>query len=290
MEVEENKPTGKPKQVIADLAPVVLDRLAALSADRRPALLAGFASALDRRDILMSFNDERMQAFADSLQWSGRVDDAPDDYLMVNISNIAGAKTDAVTDTALKLESRLEEGTLVHRLTITRRHDGGSTDHVFYNKTNKSYIRVLVPLGSTLRGINGNDMPYHRPIMDYAGTDAIRDSDIERLEATYEYDRSRDLIVYEESDKTGFGFWMKIEPGTTQQVQLEYAVPAAASAGHYRLHVQRQPGLDISDFELTFDKPGLNVGSATPALVQWPDSWRWHGDLERDLRLEAALR
>jgi uncharacterized protein DUF4012 len=289
MEVEQNRASGKPKQIIADLAPIILDRLAALPSARWPQLVNIFLDALNHRDLLIQFSDASMQAFADDRQWSGRVVDTRGDYLMVLLSNIKGVKADAVTDTALKLESRVEHGTLVHRLTLKRRHDGGTTPYGFYNKANYSYVRVLVPHGSTLRGITGNDRPDNRPIMAY-DSDAARDPDLEQLEATYQYHQLWDATTYEESNKTGFGFWMKVEPGHTTEVQLEYAVPAAAFPQQYTLYVQRQPGLDISDFELTLDKPELVVATSSPALTEWPDSWRLHSDLEEDLEFTAMLR
>lgn len=289
-QVETDRPTGQPKRIIADLAPVVLDRLAALPGDRWVGLLDGLHGALERRDILLWFAEDALLRYADDNGWTGRIHREDGDYLMVNIANIAGAKADAVTATAVKLETRLQDGTLVHRLTLTRRNDGHASPYGFYNKTNRSYVRLLVPEGSTLRGITGNARPKYRPLMEYAGRGAVRDPDLAALEATYRYDAGRDVTTSVESGRTGFGFWMEVAPGTTGTVQVEYAVPAAASGNPYRLLVQRQPGLDLTGFELTFDKPGLMVGSSAPALVEWPDSWRLHDALEQDLRVNATFR
>jgi len=289
-QVETDRPTGQPKRIIADLAPIVLDRLASLPGERWVGLADGFRQALDRRDILLWFPDDNLQRYADESGWSGRILREDGDYLMVNIANIAGAKADAVTATAVKLETRLQDGVLVHRLTLTRRNDGHASPYGFYNKTNRSYVRILVPEGSTLRGITGNARPAHRPLINYADRTVVRDPDLAALEATYRYDAARDVTTSAESGKTGFGFWMEVAPGATGTVQLEYAVPAGASGSPYRLLVQRQPGLDLTEFELTLDKPGLMVGSSEPALVEWPDSWRLHDTLDHDLRMTATLR
>lgn len=289
-QVEEDRPTGAPKRIIGDLAPVVLDRLAALPAAQWMTLVSGFADALNRRDVLAWFSDAPLQAYVDAHAWSGRVGAPDGDYLMTVISNIAGAKTDAVTATSLKLETRMQDGTLVHRLSITRRNDGNASPYGFYNKTNRAYIRVLVPEGSTLRGIDGNARTAYRPLMDYAQVTAVRDPVLTALEATYQHDARTNTTTFEESGRAGFGFWMEVEPGATKTVQLEYAVPAAAAGNPYHLYVQRQPGLDVANFELTFEKPGLMVADSTPSLVEWPDSWRLHSTLERDLQVTANLR
>ncbi|HXK36801.1 MAG TPA: DUF4012 domain-containing protein [Candidatus Paceibacterota bacterium] len=292
-EIEEQRPTGQPKQVIADLAPIVLDRLAALPADSWARLFGVFADALTTRDIQMSFSsDASLQGFVDQEGWSGRVVQIDGDFLLVNVANIGGAKADEVTDTSLKLESRVEQGTLVHRLTVTRQHNGGSTPYAFYNKTNKSWIRVLVPQGSTLRGVSGNAHPTYRPLLDYTDPDvrAKRDADLVAFEATMQRDERWDATVFEESGKTAFGFWMEVKPGETGQVQIEYAVPASAFSKDYMLYVQRQPGIKISNLEITLDKPGFVVTGAEPAVVEWPDSWRLHDSFDRDLVLKATLR
>ena len=96
--------------------------------------------------------------------------------------------------------------------------------------------------------------------------------------------------VFNESGKTAFGFWMDVEPGATRQVQVEYTVPATAFAKDYSLFVQRQPGIKISGLEVTLDMPGLAVTGASPAMVEWPDSWRLHDEFDRDLVLKATLR
>ncbi|HXK36423.1 MAG TPA: hypothetical protein VJ553_02480, partial [Candidatus Paceibacterota bacterium] len=176
--------------------------------------------------------------------------------------------------------------------TVTRQHNGGSTPYAFYNKTNKSWIRVLVPQGSTLRGVSGNAHPTYHPLLDYTDPEvrAKRDADLVSFEATMQRDERWDATVFEESGKTAFGFWMEVKPGETGQVQIEYAVPASAFSKDYMLYVQRQPGIKISNLEITLDKPGFVVTGAEPAVVEWPDSWRLHDPFDQDLVLKATLR
>jgi len=286
----ESKKTAQPKQIIVDLAPLILKRLSSAPASQWVTLLELFRDGLERRDVLMYFDDEQLQEYILEEGYSGAVRDTSGDYLMVDISNIKGAKADAVTDTVIKLESWMQDGTMVHRLTLTRRHNGGSTDYGFYNKPNYSWVRVLVPKGSVLRGISGNENPVYRPLIDYTKVDAERDPDLEALEATYRSD-SRGVITYEESGKTGFGYWMTIEPDTTSVVQLEYSVPAKNVSSDYRLLVQRQPGLELTDFEFTIQKSAaVSVGESQPRMTEWPDSWRLHSKLEQDLELSARLK
>jgi hypothetical protein len=119
---------------------------------------------------------------------------------------------------------------------------------------------------------------------------AERDPDLSALESTYR-DSGRGATVFRESGKTGFGFWMTVEPSETSSVQLEYAVPARFVSEAYTLMVQRQPGLAFSNFEFTIQKDGfLRVASAQPPMTEWPDSWRLHTTVEQDLVVSAQLR
>lgn len=286
----ESKKTPEPKKVIMDLAPVLMQRIASLPSPEWLKVVQIISIDLIDHDAMMYFDDPELQGYVTDWAWDGSVRQGEADYLMVDISNIKGAKTDAVTDTSVKLESRFESGTIVHRLTLTRQHDGGSTPYGFYNKTNYSYVRILVPKGSTLWGIVGNDRPVNNPLMSYNKSGVVIDPDLAALESTYKYDILNGATTYEESGKTGFGFWMKVAPSGTQEVQLEYIIPAKYAASDYRLYVQRQSGLDISNFEFTIQKEGgMDVTSSSPALVTWPDSWRYSGSLERDLELTAKL-
>ncbi len=286
----ESKKTAQPKQIIVDLAPLILERLSSAPATQWVALLELFKQSLDQRDALLYFDDKQLQDYVLAQGFGGVVRATDGDYLMVDISNIKGAKADAVTDTSVKLESWYEAGTFVHRLTLTRRHNGGNTAYGFYNKPNNAWVRVLVPKGAMLRDIKGNDTPTYKPLMNYQTTESKRDSDLDALEATYQT-AAHGALTYEESGKSGFGFWMTVEPGSTGVVQLEYSVPARTVSEQYSLLVQRQPGLDLSDFEFTIQKgAGIAISASQPALTTWPDSWRLHTDLKHDLELRASLK
>lgn len=290
LEVESKKDAQQPKQIIVDLAPQVLARLSSAPATQWGAMLGLFKKGFDERDIMMYFSDQQLQQYVSSEGWDGMVQQIEGDYLTVNISNIKGAKADAVTDTAIKLEGWLEGGVMVHRLTLTRQHNGGSSQYGFYNKSNYSWVRVLVPEGSVLRGISGNEHPNYTPLMNYTTEKAKRDSDLETLEATYRTGVGGSLI-YTESGKTGFGFWMAVGPGKTESVQLEYEIPAKYSGSDYRLYVQRQPGLRISDFEFALQRSAnLTDVISQPPLTLWPDSWRLHHALTQDLNLVIQLK
>ena len=290
IEYAKNNTTGQPKKVIMDLAPIMLEKISQLSEEKLPILAKELMSALKSRSVMMFFSDTKLEKYALSQQFSGSVKETDGDYLNVNIANVKGSKSDAVTDTTMKVESWLEDGNMIHRLTLTRRHDGGFSPYAFYNQTNQSWIRVLVPEGSTLRGISGNADPVLKSLIEGTKTGMQEDADLAKLEETYSTDREKSVTTLKESGKTGFGFWMIIPAGATKSVQLEYAVPAKYVSSNYHLIIQRQSGLRVSNLEFTLQKRfGSNIRSSVPSMTDWPDSWRLTSDFNEDLDLKVTM-
>lgn len=116
-----DKRDNKPKKIIMDLAPIILRKLYQAPKGEWLKVLSVFSDGLKRRDIMMYLADEQLQEFVYQEGFDGRVYQGDEDYLTVNISNVKGGKADAVTETALHLESALTADGVEHELTIIRR-------------------------------------------------------------------------------------------------------------------------------------------------------------------------
>lgn len=288
VEYGENKTQDRPKQIIIDMVPRLLAKLISVDRTTWLSVVQAFMAGMDGHDILMHFTDEKLQQFVRERGFAGNVENVNSDYLMVALTNIKGSKADAVTDTSLVLNTRLEQSSVRQMLAITRRHNGGKSKYGFYNKQNPSFVRVLVPKGSKLIRISGNSSLSHAPMMNYPKTDFLRDPDLERLEATMR--REQGIIVFEESGKTEFGFWMVVDPGEIKTVEIEYEVPAAYARSDYELYVQKQPGLELSQFEWILGVPsGRIVSDASPRLTVTGGEYRFVGTLPKNLLLKAVL-
>lgn len=291
VEYGENKRINKPKKIIMDMAPILLQRLYSAERGTWLEVFNGFLAGLEQKDIMMYFKDLNLQSFALEKGYAGEVKRTPGDYLMVTFTNVKGSKSDLVTDSTMSVDTRLEDGTIRHKLTITRTHNGGKNQYGFYNKQNPSFVRVLVPKGSRFLGITGNSKTAYKPLIDYSQGGFAKDEDLAKLERTFHYDQMRDVSVYEESDKTGFAFWLVTDPGTSRTVELEYEIPQSLVASDYRLMVQKQPGLQVKNFEFNFAKPqDMVIAESVPALQQAGDSYTLSGELTRDLSLSLKLK
>ncbi len=288
VEYGKNKELNKPKQIIVDMTPRLIARLASANRDTWLAVVQAFMTGMEERDVLMYFTDTKLQQFAQQHGFSGTVHNGPEDYLMVTFSNIKGSKSDAVTDTSLTLDTQLAAtGSVRQALTITRKHNGGSSPYGFYNRQNYSFVRVLVPQNAKLVSISGNTKLSYAPMLNYVKTDFLRDPDLEQLENTMQ--REQGIVTFQESGKKEFGFWMVVDPGEIKTVELEYEVPIV-SPENYQLYVQKQPGLEVSQFNWTLHTPtDRTVRDATPRLTVTDTGYRFTGVLEKDMALRAVL-
>ncbi|MBI2674767.1 MAG: DUF4012 domain-containing protein [Candidatus Yanofskybacteria bacterium] len=277
-EVEYGDNREQPKQVVKDLAPKLLERINSSGPSRWLEIFNAFVSGLDKKDILMYFNDLNLQSFVVDNGFGGAIKDTDGDYLMITLSNVKGSKTDTVTDNFLKLNSQFtihnSQPVIKHKLTIMRQHNGGSSRYGFYNKQNPAYVRVLVPEGSELLNIYGNSRPEYKPLISYSGIDFKEDNDLFKLESSFNFDDEIGVDIYNESGKTGFAFWLITDPGKQKTVELEYVVPInhtdsnGQETDQYGIYIQKQPGLEVDNFE-------FKVG----------DALLYNGEFDKDLEL-----
>jgi hypothetical protein len=285
-----DKQENMPKKIITEMAPIVLRKLYQAPRSEWLKVLSVFSAGLRERDIMMYFHEPALQSFVRSERFSGTLHEGDEDFIMPVIANVKGAKADAVTDTALHLETRVMTDGVHHQLTITRQHSGGRSAYGFYNQTNRSYVRVLVPDGARMDGITGNTIHGYRSLIRY-GDDAVRDPDLEALDGTAQYDELNDVTTYRESGRAAFGFWMTIEPGDTETVVLRWTVPSSYATNQYRLYVQKQPGLDVQEFvwDLTAGSSGA-VRSSLPVLHERGEGWQLRDSFEVDLSIQVTLQ
>jgi hypothetical protein len=291
VEYGDNKKINKPKKIITDLAPILLQRLYSANHDTWLTVFNSFLAGMERRDIMMYFKDLNLESFALDKGYAGEVKRVPNDYLMVTATNVKGSKADLVTDSVIKEETFLEDGAVHHKLTITRTHNGGRNKYGFYNKQNPSFIRVLVPKGSRFLGITGNTQTNFKPLVDYAQEGFVHDEDLAKFEKTFHHDELRDVATYDEADKTGFAFWMVTDPGTSSTVELEYSLPESLTTADYRLYVQKQPGLAVKNFQFSFAKPqGMEVTATSAGLQRQAGAYTMSGELAKDLEVGLTLK
>ena len=291
-EVEYGPNRIEPKQIILDMAPKLMEKIKSADTDQWLNIFNSVIGGLDKKDILLYSNNLNLQSFAVEKGFAGQVKTTDSDYLMATFTNIKGSKTDAVTDTLMKVDTRWEDGDVIHKVTLTRKHNGGDLKYGFYNKQNPAYVRVLVPEGSELISIKGNNIPNFKPLIDYSQGNFVRDEDLEKFESNSIKSVLPGVTLYKESGKTEFGFWLITDAGKSKTVEFEYVVPSIYSKDDYSFYVQKQPGLEVSDFEFTIQGPsGKELAGSSRQFEKEGGFYSFTSDkFEKDMEIKTQFR
>ncbi len=251
VEYEKTKGEGRPKQVLVEFAPLLLERLSNLDQDGWMKIFTLLVKGVENKNILAYFADSQLQNFALENGFAGEIKDGgSDDYLMIVHSNIMGSKTDAVIDNKVDLKIEEVEDGLIHTLKIKRDHQGG--EFGFYNKVNNDYVRILVPEDAEILEISGNDNYEPVSLIDYTSLDFVSDPDLEKYESDVEVKNG--VEIFKEGGKNVFAFWLITRPGEAKTAVLKYKTPK-----YLGIYIQKQPGAK-GEFNLNFAGKNLFDG------------------------------
>ncbi len=179
---------------------------------------------LSKKNILLYFTNDKLQAEAESRSWAGRIKDAPLDYLMVVDTNIAGGKTSYFVENDFSLAVNIKaDGSIVNKLTIDKKHLGQKGD-LFSGIRNVNWLRVYVPLGSTLISAQGFSQPEAKYFKEAEAT-AVKNEVVLNTEENYELDPLSQTKIYQESGKTVFANWTMVDPAQSDVIEIEYRLP-----------------------------------------------------------------
>ncbi|KPJ85441.1 hypothetical protein AMJ57_03045 [Parcubacteria bacterium SG8_24] len=293
-ELEYDKEENRPKQIIADMAPIVLERV--LEADRQGLLemIDLFDRSLTNKDLQFWFADDGLQTQAAELGWTGELQPADGDYLYVVHTNIAGQKTDRVMEESIRHETKiLPDSTAIITLTLTRAHHGRDGEP-FSGVRNVDYLRVYVPQGSLLIDAAGFTPP-SPTLFELPEPGYVTDETLRIQEETTKIHRDSGTRIWQENGKTVFGNWVQTDPGETSVATLVYQLPPGAVTvervsddGLDRLiNAFTQEGGSKVSYSLLVQK---QAGANPPGLIASVDFPRgyypiWQSrDLERDDR------
>ncbi|MFA5133207.1 MAG: DUF4012 domain-containing protein [Patescibacteria group bacterium] len=301
VELEYDKTINKPKQVIADMTPKVLDKLLKIDAKNLGGLSKIAHSAILDKDILVYAKDEEIQEKLYSFGLTGKLRDIKNftDYLMLVDTNIAGQKTDGKIVKEIKHESEIaEDGSIVNTVTITRKHTGVKGT-IFSGVRNVNYLRLYVPLGSELISAKGFGAPSGNLFKDVKDGYSP-DKDLERIQGPVYVDPKSGTRINNEFGRTVFGNWIMVDPGKEAVVTFKYKLPQKLAIGDasnkekmelgftnqfltYSMLIEKQPGAKNTTFrsyvKLAGEKTVARVGKDV-ALQN--DGWQYEADLNSD--------
>lgn len=271
---EYDKELNRPKQFLADLTPLVLDRVLGGTENKLQTFQA-LTGALAKKEMLLYFRHEETQAHIESFNWAGAI---PEDagLLHVNNANIGGHKSDQFIEQ--EIDQRLQvlsDGSAEVTLTVRRTHRG-PFEASSYNypeaenpaqKDNVVFQRVLVPMGSELLEAKGFTPAASVPHYATQNPDIAlsADPDVAAWQSG-QTAHSSGTIIGQEAGYQFFANWIITEPGQT-------------SVGLYRYRVP--------DFT---DMPGLFDKSASAAVTFVKQAGAARSNVRVELSLPAGYR
>ncbi len=286
VEVDYDKEENKPKKILADLAPVVLEKIFATRDLERVAEVADtMSSALEERHIIFYSTNPEVQIVIAQQGWAGEVLQTDKDYLMVVNSNINGYKTDGVIEEKIYHAVEVEaDGSLVGTTKVERIHHGGNTDYEWWNKVNANYMRVYVPQGSELLEASGHTREVVEDPLNYEVLEFKTDPDVVAQESSMTRDEETGTRIYQENGKTVFANWVYVSPQETVEVEYKYKLPFKLDfreneegVASYSLLAQKQSGSEGSQLIFELEYPGDKKVTwqhpqemdASSRLVEW---------------------
>lgn len=259
VEIDYDKEENRPKKILSDLAPIILDRISQTrDAGTILAAMDILNEALKEKHILLYFSNSELQSIISDLGWSGEVLAAEDDYLSVINTNVNGFKTDGIVKEKISHEVKIHSnGEIIDTVAINRKHLGGNTDYEWWNKVSADYMRVYVPEGAELLAVEGQTREINEDVVDYQSLNYEFDPDVKNEESRMRIDSKTGTRVYNEKGKTVFANWVYVSPQEEVTIKYRYKLPFKydGEIKSYSLLTQKQSGSLGSEFELSFNYP-----------------------------------
>lgn len=249
------------KMIVSELGHALISKIMELPIKRWPEAIHAVRGALDERQMILYASDPGVQEKISSYGWSGKIADAPFDYLAIFDANMFSLKTDPYVKRKVAYNLERTPAGLFAEVSITYSYpDSGPA---WKTKGYRNFVRIYVPQGSILNRAQG----------------AMRSEDS---------GEPGDVTVAQEFGKTVFGAFVAVQSQEEKTLSFKYRLPERIAeeldAGAYALTVQKQAGTVGHDLTVSvnFDKVprvweprGLNV-------VRDGERLTWQTSLRRD--------
>jgi len=266
---KDKKTNGQPKTILKKLAPILIERMKALSETQKETFLNALGKHAKNKDIMIYAKDPSIQSFFHTYSLDGAVSSLSSNfwgsYLAVVNTNVAGGKTDAFIhqsiDTTIHIDT---SGSLLTDLSITRSHEGGDERDPWWNVDNKNYIQVLANSGSSLVSLSGNSIKSAKSSFDYNTNNfSFRDT-LQTIESSKVFLSEWNTWMFNAFGKTGFGTWMIVPAKKAKTISFRY-------------HTDNDVGTDLREgtkYTFIYDRQS-GVPTSLSVVVNAPIGFIW---------------
>lgn len=195
-------------------------------------LIQSSLNDLDEKHILVYFEDSKSQQAIESIGYGGRIKVTEGDYLHINNTNFAGAKSNMYLRYTVSSSTKKEGNKYLRELTLEYRNIYPASDcnleraGLCLNAPLRNWLRVYVPKGAKLTNFIGSIMKVQQ---------------------------------YEDLGKQVFEGFMTVNPMGKAVVKISYEIPESAiQSDKYQLLFQKQPGVESMDMTVSYDNQELS--------------------------------
>lgn len=205
------------KGILGDLLYVLMQKALGFSPSQYWGKLSqDLIKNLQEKHILVYLEDGEAQKSIEKINFGGRIRDFDGDYLHINDTNFAGAKSNLFVSHTIRSDTTIEkDGTVERTLTIDYRNPYPHSDcslergGLCLNATLRNWLRIFVPKGAKLLSFKGSETK---------------------------------VKTYDDLSKTVFEGFIRVQPKGKATVIVSYQLPFKVKDGNYRLLIQKQPG------------------------------------------------
>jgi hypothetical protein len=234
------RPVGYVREDRKDIIGVLMQRILQMALGVSPSKYWGnlfqmLIAEINQKHVLTYFHDKETQKAAENFNMAGRIMTASEtaallkykegtwDYLHVNNSNMAGAKSNMFVSEKITKDTTVNsDGSVTTKLTVDYKNPYQGSDcglesgGLCLNAPLRNWVRVFVPTGSKLIESKGTQSPK-------------------------EANKPVPMETLSDLSKTYFEGFLIVNPMGTAKLELTYTSPIKASSG-YNLLIQKQPG------------------------------------------------
>jgi len=278
IEFDYDKTQNQPKQIISELAPLLINKLFSDKTQLLP-LLTTVNRNLNQKHLQIYLTDKNLEKEIIAQGWGGEIkDDRQGDYLLVVNSNVGGDKTDSVIQQIISHQTKIEnDGSIVDQVQIKRIHQGPN-ENPYTDRQNVDYIRFYVPKGSQLLTAEGFSWPEEKHFRVPEKWYKI-DEDLSQIEKKQSIDSRNGTIITEEFDKTVFGNWVLTKPGQETNISISYRLPFSLTPANPSklqgwLKKIFQNKQDFLSYSLLAQKQAGTLADKFFHTTIWPENWK----------------
>lgn len=198
---------------------------------------------VNQKHVLADFFNADAQHAAESFNMAGRIMTGQEtaavlaykegkgwDYLHINNSNMAGAKSNMFVSEKVTKDTTVNGGTVTTKLTVDYKNPYKGSDcglesgGLCLNAPLRNWVRFYVPSGSKLVESKGSISPLNG--------------------------QAKQMDTFTDLGKTYFEGFLIVNPMGTARIELTYTSPVQSTDGKYRLLIQKQPGTEGQEWTI----------------------------------------